>query len=167
VTPDRAAILATIDARLPRRTRWLICGEPLDFDFSTDRYRLQRVTDSDVVGGPVPEEWSDCGLIGSEDFAEGGGASPWIAIRERDGFVCGLDIERDGETTFIYNSSLDRFIATFNLLDGYLRVERDLPLDLLSRFEVLDPEAFVVSEWRNLIDYVTAGYPANAPDRAD
>jgi hypothetical protein len=82
---------------------------------------------------------------------------PWIAIRERDGFVCGLDIERDGETTFIYNSSLDRFIATFDLLDKHLRDERELPSDLSSRVEALDPEAFAVSEWRDLIDYVTAG----------
>jgi len=155
--PDAASILAMIDARLPRRARWLIRGEPLDFDFSTDRYKLQRVTDRDVVGGPVPDDWSDCGLIGSEDFAEGGGASPWIAIRERDGFVCGLDIERDGSNTFIYNSSLDRFIATFNLLNQYLRDERELPPDLLSRAEALDPEAFDVSEWRRLIDNVTAG----------
>jgi hypothetical protein len=157
VIPDPTAILATIDARLPRRARWLILGTPLDFEFSPDRYRLQRVTDRDVIGGPVPEDWSDCGLIGREDYAEGGGASPWIAIRERDGFVCGLDIERDGETTFIYSSSLDRFIATFNLLDEYLRDGRDLPPDLLSRVEALDPEAFAASEWRHLIDYVTAG----------
>ena len=158
--PDPAAILATIDARLPRRARWLLVGMPLDFEFSTDRYRLQRATDHDVVGGPVPEDWSDCGLIGREDYAEGGGASPWIAIRERDGFVCGLDIERDGEKTFIYNSSLDRFIATFNLLDKHLRDlrdDRDLPADLLSRVEALDPDAFAVSEWRHLIDYITTG----------
>jgi hypothetical protein len=154
---DPAAILATIDTRLPRRARWLIHGTPLDFDFSTDRYRLQRVNDCDVVGGPVPEEWSDCGLIGCENYAEGGGASPWIAVRERDGFVCGLDIERKGEKTFIYNSSLDRFIATFNLLGQYLSDERDLPLDLASRVEALDPEAYGSSEWRHLIEYITAG----------
>jgi len=156
VNTDPAAILATIDARLPRRARWPILGTPLDFEFSTDRYRLQRVTDRDVVGGPVPEDWCDYGVIGREDYAEGGGASPWIAIRERDGYVCGLDIERDGETTFIYNSSLDRFIATFDLLDKHLRDER-LPSVLSSRVEALDPEAFAVSEWRHLIDYVTAG----------
>ena len=154
---DPAAILATIDARLPRQARWLLLGTPLDFEFDTDRYRLQRVTDRDVIGGPVPEDWFDCGLIGREDYAEGGGASPWIAIRERDGFVCGLDIERDGEKTFIYNSSLDRFVATFDLLDGYLREERDVPPDLSSRVEALDPEAFAVSEWRPLIEHVTAG----------
>lgn len=154
---DPAAILATIDARLPRRARWLILGTTLDFEFSTDRYRLQPVTDRDVVGGPVPEEWSNCGVIGREEYAQGGGASPWIAIRERDGFVCGLDIEREGEKTFIYNSSLDRFISTFELLDEYLRDERDLPPDLLPRVEALDREVFAVSEWRHLIAHVTAG----------
>jgi hypothetical protein len=154
---DSAAILATIDARLPWRARWLILGTPLDFEFSTDRYHLQPVTDSDVVGGPVPDDWADCGLIGSEDYAEGGGASPWIAIRERDGSVCGLDIERDGEKTFIYNSSLEQFIATIILLNEHLRDGGDLPSDLLSRVEALDPEAFAASEWRPLIEYVTAG----------
>ena len=154
--PDPAAILAIIDARLPRRARWLIRGMPLDFEFSTDRYRLQRVTDSDVVGSPVPAEWSDYGLIGREDYAERGGASPWIAIREPDGFVCGLDIERDEENTFIYNSSLDRFIATFDLLGEYLGDERNLPPDLVPQLEALDPEAFGSSEWRDLMEYITA-----------
>src|SRR4051812_4325791 len=117
MSADPEAALAAIRRRLPRRARWLIGATPLDFDFSTDRYGLRRVTDNDVVGGPVPGEWSDCRLIGMYDYAEGGGASPWIAIRERDGFVCGLDIARDGENTFIFNSSLDRFIRTFHLLD--------------------------------------------------
>jgi hypothetical protein len=154
---DPEVILARIDARLPRRARWLILDTPLDFEFSTDRYRLQRVTDADVIGGPVPIDWSDCGLIGSEDYAEGGGASPWIAIRERDGFVCGLDIERDGEKTFIYNSSLDRFIATFNLLDQYLSEGRALPPDVATQLEALDPEAYESSEWRHLAEYITGG----------
>jgi len=115
------------------------------------------MTDRDVVGGLVPEEWSDCGLIGRGDYAEGGGASAWIALRYRDGFVCGLDIEREGEKTFVYNSSLDRFLATFNLLDQYLRDGRELPPDVAPRVEALDPEAFGSSEWRHLIEYITAG----------
>ena len=115
------------------------------------------MNDFHLVGGPVPDEWSDYGLIGREDYAEGGGASPWIAVRGCDGYVCGLDIEREEETTFIYNASLDRFIATFNLLDQYLRDGRKLPPDLASRVEALDPEAFGSSEWRHLIEYITAG----------
>jgi hypothetical protein len=157
VSSDPEAILAAIGARLPRRARWLLAGTPLDFDFSRERYRLRRVTCNDVVGGPVPEEWSDCRLIGSFDYAEGGGASPWIAIRESDGFVCGLDIERDGETTFILNSSLERFISTFNLLDPYLRAGRELPRDITSQVKVLDPDAFPLSDWRELIELAADG----------
>jgi hypothetical protein len=154
---DPEPILTAIEARLPRQARWLIGGTPLDFDFATDRYRLRRVTDSDVVGGPVPEEWSDCRLIGMYDYAEGGGGSPWIAVRESDGFVCGLDVERDGETTFVFNSSLDRFISTFNLLDPHLRAGRELPPDIRSQVKALDPEAFPLSDWRELIELTTAG----------
>jgi len=153
---DPKEILAVVDARLPKRVRWLLAGTPLDFEFSVDRYRFQRVSDSDVVGGPVPNEWSECRLIGRYDYAEGGGASPWIAIRESDSFVCGLDIEREGETTFLFNASLDRFIRTFNLLDPYLRAGRVLPANIASQLEALDPEVFPLSDWRKLIASVVA-----------
>jgi hypothetical protein len=157
MSADPKAILSAIDAGLPRQARWMLRGTPLDFDFSIDHYALRQVTDSDVVGGPVPEEWSDCRLIGMYDYDEGGGASPWIAIRKSDGFVCGLDVERDEQTTFIFNSSLDRFIRTFNLLDQYLRAGRELPPDIASRVGALDPEAFPLSDWRKLIELITAG----------
>ena len=154
---DSAAILAMIDARLPRQARWWLRAEPLDFDFATDRYALRRVTDNDVVGGPPPQEWSGCRLIGMYDFSEGGGANPWIAIRESDGYVCGLDIEGSAETTFIFNSSLDRFITSFNFHDQYLRLRRELPPDVASRVEALDLEAFPLSQWRTLIAFLTGG----------
>ncbi|MCE9553374.1 MAG: hypothetical protein K8T91_08360 [Planctomycetes bacterium] len=147
-------ILATIGAGLPRHVRWTVNGTPLDFYFSTDRYGLRRVAENDVVGGPVPEEWSDCRLIGMYDCADGGGASPWIAIRESDGFVCGLDIERDGENIFIFNSSLDRFIHTFNMLDQYLRAGRKLPPDIKSQVGAMDPKMFPLSDWRKLIEHI-------------
>ncbi len=157
MSTDPKAILTAIDARLPRRARWLVGGTPLDFDFSAERFMLRRVNDRDVVGGPVPQEWSNCLLIGMYDYAEGGGASPWIAIRESDGSVCGLDIEREGETTFIFNSSLDRFIGTFNLFDQYLRAGQELPPGFTSQVEALDPEAFPLSDWRELIELTTEG----------
>lgn len=151
--PD--AILAAIDARLPRRVRWTVCGTPLDFDFSAERFRLRRPDDRDIVGGPIPEEWLGFRLIGRY-FCDGG-ASPWIAIRDSDGFVCGLDIERDSETTFIFNSSLDRFISTFNMLDEYLRTGRELSAEVTSRVGALDPDVFARSDWHELIEVPTAG----------
>jgi hypothetical protein len=157
MSADREAILSTINKFLPTRARWMLRGAPLDFDFSIDRYGLRRMTDNDVVGGPVPEEWTDCRLIGMYNYDEGGGASPWIAIRGSDGFVCGLDVERAGESTFIFNSSLDRFISTFNLLDQHLRTRQDLPPDIASRVGALDTEAFPLSDWRHLIEFVNNG----------
>jgi hypothetical protein len=73
------------------------------------------------VGGSVPNEWSGYRLFGVYDYAKGGRASPWIAIRERDTIVCGLDIEREDETVFVFNSSLHWFMSTFALFDQYLR----------------------------------------------
>ena len=107
---DPAAILSAINTRLPRRARWFV-GDTLDFDFSAEHYGLRRLTSDDVVGGPPPEEWSDCLVFGSYDYAEGGGASPWIAVRESDGAILALDIERENDRTIIFNSSLDRFIG--------------------------------------------------------
>ncbi len=133
----------------------MLLGTPLDFNFDIDRHRLRRLNDRDTVGGPLPEDWYGYLIIGCYDYAEGGGARPWIAIRESDGHLCGLDIERTGENTFTFNSSLDRFINTFNLLDPYLRAGRDLPLDCASKADALDQSVFASSEWRSLIDHLT------------
>ena len=135
----------------------MIGGTPLDFDFSAERYRLQPVMEDDLAGGPVPPEWSHCLVFGEYDYAEGGGASPWIAIRQTDRLTCGLDIERAGETVFVFNSSLERFIQTFTLIDQYLRDGREVPPDFATRVRLLDPDVFPVSDWKELIDLVLAG----------
>jgi hypothetical protein len=153
---DLNAIRSGIDSRLARQARWMIGDTPLEFDFSPDRYGLRRVADRDAVGGLVPNEWSGYRLFGVYDYAEGGGASPWIAFRERDGYVCGLDIERQGETVFVFNSSVDCFISTFSLFDQNLRAGQKLPPGFASRAEALDSELFAVSEWRALIERITA-----------
>ena len=95
-------------------------------------------------------------LKGRDDFAEGGVASTWIAICETDGFVCGLDIERAGETVFVFNSSLDRFISTFCLIDEHVRGGRALPPDVATRVMGLDPDVFLASDWKGIIDLVSA-----------
>jgi hypothetical protein len=152
---DPEAIRFAIDARLPRRVRWMIKSTPLDFDFSAARQSLRRLAESDVVGGPIPHEWSECLVFGMYDYAEGGGASPWIAIRESDGAVCGLDIERQEEKTFIFNSSLDRFIRTFAMFDEYLRGSGELPSGFATHVRDLDPDVFPASDWRELIELIT------------
>lgn len=151
---DLTTVKARILTGLPKRTRWIIDGRSLDFDFSPERFGLRYVEERDQVGGPVPGERDGCRIFGMCDYDEGGGASPWISIRERDGFVCGLDIERTESTIFIFNSSLDRFIRTFELLDHYLRTGASLPPELRSQIQAVDSEIFELSDWRETIDFL-------------
>ena len=118
---------------------------------------LRRPSEADVVGGPIPAEWCACLLIGEYNWADGGGARPWIAVGENDGKVYGLDIERSEETVFLFNSTLDQFIRTFTLLDRYFREGIGSLSDCLSGAEALDAIAFPSSEWRALLEYSTAG----------
>jgi hypothetical protein len=150
---DIAAIQAVIVAGLPIRTRWMLGGTPLDFDFSHARRGLRAVAREDIVGD-LDEAWADLLVFGLCDFSEGGGASPWITIRESDGSVCGLDVERE-PAVFDYNSSLEQFIQTFVLLDQCLsRCEPLLP-GVASGVREIDPDSYPSSEWRSLVDYVT------------
>ena len=74
---DLQLMRSAIDTGLPRHTRWMVGDTPLDFDFAAERYGLRCLSDADVVGGPLPTEWSGCLVFGRYDYAEGGGASPW------------------------------------------------------------------------------------------
>jgi hypothetical protein len=140
--------------RLPRRARWNICGSALDFAFLPEGLDLRQIDPGDIVGGPIPEEWAGCWVFGMYNYADGGGASPWIAVRERDGFVCGLDAEREGSAPFIFNSSLDRFISIFNLFNGHFPANQALARDTVLQARALDADAFDNSEWRMLCDLI-------------
>jgi hypothetical protein len=54
---------------------------------------------------------SDLLVFGMQDFAEGGGAQPWLCVRKRDGWVYGFDPDEDNPM-FLLNSSIERFVAT-------------------------------------------------------
>ena len=151
---DLNALREAVRLGLPRNARWLVDREPLDFDFSPDRYNFRRIDNADVIGG-VSAEWGGFLVFGRYNFSEGGGASPFVAVRERDGRVCGLDIERQGESIFTFNSSLDRFIRTFALLDEYLRAGKDPPSGVILALKATDPEVFPASEWAALVDFVS------------
>jgi hypothetical protein len=58
------------------------------------------------------------------DHADGGGARPWITVARTNGSVMGLDLERDDELLYLYNSSLPQFVATFTYLTGSVWPER-------------------------------------------
>lgn len=99
-------------------------------------------------------EWSAHVVFGECDYSEGGGAQPCLTIRRSDGAVYGFDAERD-TALFLLNSSIEKFIRTFRLLDEYLGQQKPVPLDLADRVREIDPEAYPASEWRLLIEYLT------------
>jgi hypothetical protein len=146
---DRKAIEFTLAAGLPVQSRWMIDGTPLDFEFTVGRLGLHRLPDEALRASDTAS--SDLQVFGEQNFAEGGGASLWLCVRGRDGSVYGFDPERE-EPVFLLNFSIDRFVATFRLLNDYLAKNRPLPLDCESRLRAIDPEAYPNSDWRLLVE---------------
>jgi hypothetical protein len=150
VALDLKAIQDALITRLPVRARWAIHGTPLDFDFSLARQPLHGLPDYAIESGDP--EWSELVAFGEYDYAEGGGANPWLCVRMRDGSVCGFDGESE-RPIFLLNSSVEQFIATFRLLDQYLGSELLLPSDCEAQLRNIDPN-FPTSDWRRLVDAV-------------
>ena len=151
---DVEAARSAIIAGLPTRTRWMLEDTPLDFDFTQAHECLRKLT-TDDFSGDMDKEWTDLLIFGRYDYAEGGGASPWITIRKTDGAVRGLDFERE-PAVFVYNSSIERFIQTFSLLDRYLGHCQPLPSAIEARVREIDSDGYPASDWRLLIEYLTA-----------
>ncbi len=151
---DVTAIRAAVETRLPRSRRWQIHNTPLDFHFSALLPTFREVAAEQLRGYADPE-WFDHVVIGDYDYAEGGGATPWITVRETDGRVCGLDPERK-DAVFVFNSSIKPFVEVFAALDTYLRGGLKLPPNIEPRIREIDPSVYGHSEWRELIGYLTA-----------
>lgn len=148
---DRGVVQAAIVAGLPARARWVINGTPLDYDFTVASRGLRELPNDTV--GSADEDWFNLLIFGEYDYAEGGGAHPWLGIHQANGFVYGLDPKR-AVPMFLLNSSIERFIRTFRFLDESLSRGKQLPLDLEARVRELDPEAYPESDWRSLVDYL-------------
>lgn len=149
---DVDAVRSAIVDGLPARARWMLGEIPLGFDFSVGRGGPRPLSDEDVYGG-LEESWADLLVFGECNYADGGGARPWLAIRRADGAVCSLDVEaRDAIS--VYNTSIERFIRTFALLDSSLGAGRPLPPETEDRVREIDPEGYDSSEWCGLIDHV-------------
>lgn len=102
------SILATA---LPEKARWMIDGAPLDFEFTVASHGLQPLPNEVQRFGDAT--WSDLLVFGEHDYAEGGGARALLCIRERDGAVLGLDLERE-VAIFPLNSSADKVRRNFS-----------------------------------------------------
>src|SRR5262245_41213574 len=110
-----------LNAGVPGQARWIIEDTPLDFDFSIGHGGPRRLSAADFnEHTPLPAEWSDLFLFGETDYADGGGASMYLAVRAGDEAVCGLDVERD-QPLVLFNSSLERFIKTFIAVDAFFQ----------------------------------------------
>lgn len=146
---------AKVAVQLPSRVRWRIAETPWDWDFSRAREALKPISADDVSQGTaLSSDWSELFIFGEEDFAEGGGASPFVTIQSQTGMVFGLDVERDGDATFLLNSSVSHFIETFRVFDEVLRTGIASPSGLLERVRAADPAAFERSEWRDAAEHV-------------
>jgi hypothetical protein len=120
---DVERIRRELEVRLPLKARWLLHGVPLAFDFSRARSPLRPLGPSDVVGCDLEREWRTLWVFGEQDFADGGGACPYICVHGDNGRIYGLDVERSSDHMFLFNFNADGFVRTFTVLDGALRRE--------------------------------------------
>jgi hypothetical protein len=141
--------------RLPGRVRWPVDGTFVDFDFSRSETPLKPVAPCNFNSATVIEkEWNSLRIFGDYDYAEGGGAHPYLGVHCETGAVFGLDAELlYTSAMFIFNSDIDRFIQTFLALDRALRLG-EVPGPIKERLREIDPGVFERSEWRSFTDHL-------------
>ena len=113
-----------------------------------------RPLDKAAYDFPLKPAWLKLLMFGEYDYAEGGGANPFIGIQPKDGAVFGLDFERDRQPMFLLNSGLDAFVDTFHALDVYLGKGRRLPEDIDRRLHAIDRTAYDRSDWKPFVVFV-------------
>lgn len=153
MTLDAAAIQRLV-SQLPATRRWFVQETPLDYDFSAGR-RTVTTLRPESFDFPMKPEWLQLLVFGEYDYAEGGGAHPFLGVRPADGFVCGLDVELD-KPLFVLNSSLHAFIATFEAIDAYLANSQALPRGFSKTLKAIDPAVFGKSNWKPFVTFATA-----------
>jgi hypothetical protein len=145
---DLKAIETALASGLPGKARWLIDGTTLDFDFSVTSRGLRNLPDEAIPAADC--QASDLLVFGEQDFSQGGGARPWLCISKTDGLVYGFDAERE-QPIFLLNSSVNRFVATFHVLNEHLAKSEGLPPELEGLLHAIDPDAYPRSDWRLLV----------------
>jgi hypothetical protein len=151
---DPEAIRQAIIARLPMRVRWSLAGVPLATDFSRCQAPLRTIEPTDIVGRDTQGSWGDLFLFGDQDYADGGGARPFLAVHRHTGEIVGFDVERESSQIYLLNSTVDAFIQTFEQLNELFRSERAIVSRLSDVLMEIDPQAFPKSDWRELIDEI-------------
>jgi hypothetical protein len=59
----------------------------------------------------------------------------------------------------VFNSSIERFIRSFSLLDRYLGHSQRLPRGIQQSAQDIDRLCYPGSEWRSMIDYLIEPEP--------
>ena len=113
-----------------------------------------RPLDKAAYDFPLKPAWLTLLMFGEYDYAEGGGAHPFVGIQRTEGAVFGLDFERDRQPKFLLNSCLDTFVDTFHALDEYLGKGRRLPEDIDRRLHAIDGTAYDRSDWKPFVAFV-------------
>jgi len=140
-----------IEQNLPLKVTWQITGMSICVDFSRCRDLLKPLQKTDT-NSKIEDEWKALYLFGEEDYADGGGAHPWLGVNEDTGKIYGLDIQRT-EPIYFLNTDVEKYIKTFLLFDNVVRQGQSSIEELSKSSRKLDP-AFTKSDWRLLADYL-------------
>jgi len=150
--PNLNQIRLELAAGLPLRTRWLIHETTLDFDFARCQNPLVSVDRLMPVGFEPDCRSASLFAFGEQDYAEGGGASPYLVIDRTSGEVLELDLETSNDPIRFLNSSSSTFVLTFAALERAIRLRETPIADLKRQLEAIDFQGFHRSHWRLLVE---------------
>lgn len=142
---DLDALHSELISGLPKSRRWELKGLSFDYDFTIGYEGLGPETNDAMV--PSDLDRYNLYYFGEYTYNEGGGSSGWLGICATDGAVYILDLALANPLSRL-NSSMGSFIRTFRELDQYLSDELELPADVDSRLQLLDPATYNVSDWK-------------------
>jgi hypothetical protein len=148
----KAATIQDIVRRLPVRRRWMVQETPLDYDFSAG-VRGPAPLRQRSYDFPLEPEWLELLIFGEYDYAEGGGAHPFLGVHRKSGVVYALDFERDTPLV-ILNSGLEAFVKTFEAIDADLTKPAQLPRQIGKTLKVIDPSVYDRSDWKSFVTFV-------------
>jgi hypothetical protein len=156
--PNLDQLQLQLVAALPVRARWWVGATSIDFSFVELRQSVMPClpwrfakTSRESREAIEPDGFR---VFGRQSYSQGGGATPVLVLSEVDGSVFAFDAEAT-EPLRLLNSTVERFIRSFQLLDAFLTREASSLVELRASLADIDPETFGRSEWRELVDELT------------
>jgi len=136
----------------PHPRRRCLNDVPFDHDFSRAESVLKPLGATEG-GGVAHSRWSDILVFGRQNYASGGGASPFVGVHCGSWEVLELDVESEVEVSF-YNTDVDAFVASFLAFDQVVRGDRSTA-SLDATLEACDPSGWGRSVWRQLAEQLS------------